>query len=85
VHLDKSRQKAYIETNLHHQVENTQPFPEEGMRCKLIFCLAVIFSWISWNLGSAQTVIATYDIHDHASGLAYDGRNIWYGRYGTYG
>ncbi len=32
-----------------------------------------------------QTVIATYEIHDHASGLAYDGSNIWYGRYGTEG
>ena len=32
-----------------------------------------------------QTVVATYEIHDHASGLAYDGQNIWYGRYGTVG
>lgn len=36
-------------------------------------------------VSSSQTVIATYDIHDHASGLAYDGHSIWYGRYGTYG
>lgn len=32
-----------------------------------------------------QTVVATYQIHDHASGLAFDGINIWYGRYGTEG
>jgi len=32
-----------------------------------------------------QTIVATYEIHDHASGLAYDGNNIWYGRYGTVG
>ena len=37
------------------------------------------------SLTFGQTVIATYDVHDHASGLAYDGHNIWYGRYGTYG
>ncbi len=52
-----------------------------------------IFSFIIWALAvltivsaaNAQTVIATYQIHDHASGLAFDGRNIWYGRYGTQG
>ncbi len=48
----------------------------------LCFGMALLFLSIP---APAQTVIATYEIHDHASGLAYDGRNIWYGRYGTYG
>jgi outer membrane protein assembly factor BamB len=47
--------------------------------------LLVITNLVVATATSAQTVLATYDIHDHASGLAYDGRNIWYGRYGTYG
>ncbi|TKJ41201.1 hypothetical protein CEE37_05925 [candidate division LCP-89 bacterium B3_LCP] len=45
--------------------------------------LSVLLSLTGISIG--QTVIATYEIHDHASGLAYDGQNIWYGRYGTGG
>ncbi|MBC8278652.1 MAG: choice-of-anchor D domain-containing protein, partial [FCB group bacterium] len=47
--------------------------------------MAVIVLLIICSSAFGQTVIATYEIHDHASGLAYDGENIWYGRYGTGG
>lgn len=47
------------------------------------FILALIIMLPAVIFG--QTIIATYQIHDHASGLAYDGHNIWYGRYGTLG
>lgn len=50
-----------------------------------MFSCATLMALLFAGVSSAQTVLATYDIHDHASGLAYDGRNIWYGRYGTYG
>ncbi|MBU0517503.1 choice-of-anchor D domain-containing protein, partial [bacterium] len=46
----------------------------------LLLILTVSANWVS-----AQTILATYEISDHASGLAYDGTYIWYGRYGTNG
>jgi len=48
-----------------------------------VFSLLLVAFSINW--AAAQTIIATYDISDHASGLAYDGSYIWYGRYGTFG
>jgi len=55
------------------------------MKLRALILLTVSALALSAGGAGAQTILATYSIEDHASGLAWDGQYLWYGRYGTYG